>query len=115
MAALAISVVSNPSPIQAHELHKENIAAISAVFHQHTEYDSFYLRVGAQLGGFPGLWRYCVQAADAFLFAEECHFAEDYEYVKAVDNFVDLIISVEVLPTRDELRHLAETAIVSAI
>jgi len=50
----------------------ENIAACTAEFFgAHRQCRAFYDRYGPELGGFPGLWRHCIEIAVALQEAEE--------------------------------------------
>ena len=50
----------------------ENIAAVSAEFHQDKElFQQFYANHGGKLSGFPGIWCYCVELGLAFTAAEK--------------------------------------------
>ena len=72
---------------------KENIAAVSAVFHQHRDYPIVYAKLGQQFGGFPGLWKYCVYLAEEFTAVEVKDDTDwDGEWIDAIDRYVDSVV-----------------------
>jgi hypothetical protein len=90
----------------------ENIAAISAGLHQDlSRYEKFYQAHCDALGGFTGIWMYAIRAADAFTAEEHLLTEDSYEYIEAIDAFVDAILAALTLPTVDELRTMAAIAI----
>lgn len=100
------------------ELH-ENIAAISAELWSGKA--TFYERHGHDLNGFPGVWRYSVDAAIAFTWAEKNFIKTygtkpeaSYEYLDAILRFAEWLSNVGELPTDPELRAKAAECILDA-
>jgi hypothetical protein len=99
----------------------ENVAAISAELWGGDTKRNFYVRFGAELSGFPGVWAYSVQAARAFTKAEE-RFAKEigrkpehsYEYLDAILHFAEWLATAETLPTTAELEAKAWGALLAA-
>lgn len=90
----------------------ENIAAISAEIHRDlAKWDEFYALHGFNLGGFPGIWRYAITAADAFTEEEKTVAEGKFEYLDAIETFAQAILRAEVLPSDAELREMAQQAI----
>lgn len=79
----------------------ENLVAISAEFHRHADYRAFYDLYGSLLGGFPGIWTFCLYAATAFnrvedevrrsMKLDEAADVFDGEWIDAIENFVILL------------------------
>jgi hypothetical protein len=97
---------------------QDNIAAISAQFHMNNvAYSKFYQKHGEAMGGFPAIWRFCVEAADAFTQVEfsvrsntECR----REWIDAVDLYVAGLLAQEKLPGTAELMEMAEDALLES-
>jgi hypothetical protein len=94
----------------------ENIAAISAELW--TKNSKFYERHGAALGGFPGVWRFAIDAARIFTDAEHelkgKASGESYEYLEAIEDYASSLRVAKELPTQSELKALAQEAINNA-
>jgi hypothetical protein len=106
----------------------ENVAAISAEIwgdsypHGDEDAGNFYERHGEKLSGFPGVWKFCIDAARIFTDAET-RFAKkigtkpkaSYEYLDAVLAYSGwLARDVEELPTISEMKKAAWNAIMEA-
>jgi hypothetical protein len=93
----------------------ENVAAISADMHIGSDgrADRFYQRFGQELGGFPGIWSFCVEMGKAFTAAEDTHEAGD-DWIDAILGFCKVVIEIDTLPTNKELVALAVKAITEA-
>ncbi|MCC6151794.1 MAG: hypothetical protein IT461_16205 [Planctomycetes bacterium] len=90
----------------------ETIACLVAIFHRHRDYGAFYERHTVKLRGFAGIWRFCLLAAHAFSEAEgTVLLPDDYNWIVAVDAFVNALICCKKLPSDKELRALAKRAI----
>lgn len=95
----------------AADLH-ENIAAISESLWGGKS--KFYDRHGEALSGFPGVWRFAIDAAKVFTKAEE-RFSKEigqkpgtgYEYIDAVTGFGDWLRGSKELPTETDMKHAA--------
>ena len=93
------------------DLH-ENIAAISEGLWGGKS--KFYERHGEALSGFPGVWRFAIDAAKVFTQAEES-FAKGigrkpdagFEYIDAITDFSDWLSKIKELPTQTEIRSKA--------
>ena len=83
-------------------------AAVSAVFHQDDRYEAYYKKHADALGGFPGLWGLCVEAAAALDTVTE--HLEDYEHIDAIDLLVDLIYRQDAVPDDKVMKELAMEA-----
>jgi hypothetical protein len=89
---------------------KEDIAAISAEFHSDQRaYRKFYNNHADGLSGFPGIWNYVVGAAEEFHYIE-MRTRQEFEWVDAVLDFADRLLSEDVFGQRD-LRRLAKEVI----
>jgi hypothetical protein len=80
----------------------ECVAAVSSEFHGRREgYAKFYERHGAELGGFPAIWQYCLQLGLALHEAEEQVAKNgiiegiDYDWVEVVLSYTDAALYVE--------------------
>lgn len=74
----------------------ENAAALSGVFHQSRQYKKFYEKYGAELSGFPGIWKLCADAAVILGKAEHKHkrlTGKECEWIDLIDAMVDNMIS----------------------
>ena len=90
----------------------ETIACLVAIFHRHRDYGAFYERHTVKLRGFAGVWRFCVKAAGVFSDVEgTILLPDDYNWIVAVDAFVNALVSLKKLPSDKELRALAKRAI----
>lgn len=78
--------MKNPRNIQL----LENISAISAEFHTHKDFRQFYEKYRDEISGFPGIWRFCVTAGQAFRKAEGRK--DNFEWIDAIMGYVDNII-----------------------
>lgn len=80
-------------PFQQQRL--ENVSAVSAVLHGDEKYKQFYDENADALSGFPGIWRMCAFAGDAFTQVE-IELGETWEggsWIQAIDDFVALIMT----------------------
>lgn len=100
------------------DLH-ENIAAISAELWSGSS--KFYERHGADLSGFPGVWRFSIEAAKVFTAAEnrfgkECGTKPEasFEYLDAILEYAEWLKGSEELPTESEQQSKAWQCILSA-
>jgi len=99
---------------------KENIAAITATFCQDNRYQTFYSNNCDAISGCVGVWRYCVDAAEAFTAVEHgLHVHWDGEWIDAVDKFCDAMHEAAA-PVADrnpslELTRMAWSCIKSAL
>lgn len=84
------------------------VSAISAEFHADKRYQHFYDTHKDEVGGFPGLWNLCVDAAIVFLREAE---GVEYEYIEAIDQFVAEIYKFNRVPTNEEFRQMAHAAL----
>lgn len=97
----------------------ENVAAISESVW--SENGLFYNRHQDELGGFPGVWHYCIKAARIFTNHEQ-RFAEvqgtkpvaSYEYIDAITAYGDRIARATELPSDGVLSVWADAAIMAA-
>lgn len=101
------------------EAPKENIAAISGLIHSAANFPTFYESLRDSVGGFPGIWAFALEAAEAYSFAERriCN-PHDYEYIDAIDRYVDLLkeyVEEEGYPSRIELLEFASMAICASL
>ena len=87
----------------------ENIAAISALFHTHKSYDDFYKKHGNYLGGFPGVWSFCVIAAAEF--TDRWDERLDEGWIQGMENYVDGIFDKYL----SESMHVLDTAILKDV
>lgn len=91
----------------------ENIAAISAELW--TSNSKFYDRHGEQLSGFPGVWRFAIDAARVFTDAEHAlkgkKNGESFEYIEAIENYAIALKVSKYLPTQSDMEALAQAAI----
>lgn len=100
------------------DLH-ENIAAISEGLWGGKS--KFYDRHGESLSGFPGVWRFAIDAAKVFTKAE-ARFAREfgskptasYEYIEAITDFSNWLCKVKELPTETEMKAKAWECIMQA-
>ena len=91
----------------------ENTAAISAELHtEEKRFRQFYDNNGASMGGFPGIWKYCVEMAEEFTAADEKHKSEDC-WIDAIFSYVERVMEADEVPTNKELYALAVKAIKS--
>lgn len=98
----------------------ENVAAISAeLWGNQSAY--FYVRHGEALGGFPGVWKYSIDAARVFTDAEVrfretqgCKPVASYEYLDAVLDFAGKLAEADELPAISDLRAWADAALLAA-
>lgn len=84
----------------------ENLSAISAEFHTSKHYRVFYNHAGGGLGGFPGIWTYVIEVADAFSWAERKRDTEDAWIESVIDYAEGVVIAGDTLTVK-ELRKLA--------
>ena len=93
----------------------ENIAAISAEFHGRSQsYKNFYDKYAGLVGGFPGIWLFMVDAADAFYAVEITDHlvaGEDFSYIEAIFDFSRSLLRAKEFPNLSELQELARKAI----
>ena len=107
---------SRMEPIDLGEIC-ENVSAISAGFHQNTNYHEIYAQRGEEIGGFPGFWTLCSDAGIAFTAALRSVDAtyEQFEWIDAIDRFADRIAHElwqnEPIPDNEWLVSLAAQAI----
>ena len=87
----------------------ENIAAISALFHTHKSYNDFYKKHGNCLGGFPGVWSFCVIAAAESTDRWDERLDEDW--IEGMENYVDGIFDKYL----SESMHVLDTAILKDV
>lgn len=114
------SFTVTPKPATYGEDLLENVAAISAeVWGDQSSY--FYVRHGEALSGFPGVWKYTIEAARIFTDAE-VRFGQkygikpeaSYEYLDAILDFAGKIAKADELPTTEQLKQWADTALLTA-
>lgn len=92
----------------------ENTAAISAEMHtEDKRRDEFYQHHGVELGGFPGVWNYCMKMADEFTAAEDKHKVKD-GWIDSIFAYVVSTIEADTLPDNKDLYNLAMKAIQTA-
>lgn len=90
----------------------ETIACLVAIFHRHREYGAFYDRHSVKLRGFGGVWRFCLKAALVFNEAEgTVNLRDAYNWIVAVDAFVNALVALKKRPADRGLRTLAKRAI----
>lgn len=95
----------------------ENIAAVSAEFHQDKKlFRQFYDNHAESLGGFPGIWCYCVDLGLAFTSAENkfkraMPMRDESYYLDAIIEFVHKILVSGECPTFNEAECLAFSTI----
>jgi hypothetical protein len=95
---------------------EENIAAITATFHQDKRWRSFYETNRDALSGFPGIWVYCVEAGRAFTVAEKKIGVEwDGEWIDAIEAFSDALFVAAKPLNQKELEEQAVTSIKAAL
>jgi DNA-directed RNA polymerase subunit RPC12/RpoP len=85
--------VTNNKKMDAHALLLENVAAVSAEVHSHPHYKKFYDKVAPRVGGFPGIYRLCIDFARAMTEWETSRLGSDMlqriEWIDLVDACVD--------------------------
>jgi hypothetical protein len=112
MRNLAVALDSDDQPKLL-----ENVAAITAGICGHERWHRFYAGVSDAVGGFPGVWQLCVQAAREFTDEEASHDADSFEWIRAVELFAEAIVTSnpEVLTNPEAssfyLRSLARVSI----
>lgn len=86
----------------------ENTAAISAELHaDEKQYQRFYHKHADDLGGFPGIWNFCVDAAKIF---SSCESKKEFEWIDAIVTYTNSILDAESLLHKD-LKLMAQKAI----
>lgn len=90
------------------DLH-ENIAAIAAELHGDKRYAIFYKRHCDRVGGFPGIYRMCIDAAKVYAKAEVAA-PYKHEWLEAIEAFVSGMFELDYC-SEAELRTLAERCI----
>lgn len=83
--------------LQLDESLKENIAAVSAGIHGNEKaYRQLYDEHRDHIGGFTGIWTFCVHAAECFTQAEHEIVTPDpdgwQDWISAIDDFVDALL-----------------------
>lgn len=88
-----------PATSPANAFLLENVAILSADLHTHKNYGAFYERLGPDVGGFPGVYRFVIEMAKVMTDWEERHGgAEAFEgpsfgsWAEASEKFVDAAI-----------------------
>jgi hypothetical protein len=88
----------------------ENLVAIGGYFMSDRRYSAFYDAHVDDLQGFPGIHNYLIDAARAFT-AEEPEDDNDFDWMDAIDNFVEAMHAGQGVLDDSELRALAKTSI----
>jgi len=97
---------------------QENIAAISAELFirrprtRNGIEECFYDRHKDAVSGFPGVWRFAINAARIFTTAEP---KTPYEWLDAILPFAEWLADIAELPTETEMRTKAEELIAAAV
>jgi len=90
---IAVLEAEERTVAETYERRAENIAAVTAELHGDVRYQAFYETHGASFGGFPGIWRYCIEVADAFTRVEVEIAGNPDAWLDAVTEFVELLLS----------------------
>ena len=99
----------------------QNVAAVSANFHQSALYQEAYTSRSEEVGGFPGFWILCAEAGVAFtnIATSFAAWGQDFEWLYAIDKFSDRVMHEvwigDPIPDVQMLEEFANDAIVSGI
>ena len=98
----------------------EHVSAVSANFHQNTNWHEIYETRKDAIGGFPGFWAFCAEAGIVFTHMESL--VNDklnlhgWEWIDAIDQFSDRLShelwSNEPIPDQQTMREFASAAII---
>jgi len=109
VAVVASSKASQGQVKISQGLLHENISALSAEFHTNQGFSVFYDNHGPTLDGFPGIWKYMVEAAEAFTIVDT-EFADQEHWIDSITEFARILCFGEVL-MMPELKDLARRTI----
>jgi hypothetical protein len=95
----------------------ENVAAITSGIRGDEQWRKFYAAVSDAVGGFPGIWQLCIQAAREFTEEEASGEVDGFDWIHAVELFAGEILSsppdrlTNPLASSSYLRTLAKISI----